>query len=184
MKFEDHSELRGQHALLSPSNYHWINYSPEKMEEVYTNLQAAQRGTLIHDFASRCIGLHQRLPKKNETLNLFVNDSIDYKMESEKVLYYSPNCFGTADAIRYYKKKLLIFDLKTGLSPASIHQLEIYAALFCLERKLRPESMEIELRIYQNNEVLVDNPDPVVISDIMDTITSFDRLIEKLKSEE
>ena len=31
MIFNRHDELEGLHAFLSASNYHWINYSEEKV---------------------------------------------------------------------------------------------------------------------------------------------------------
>ena len=33
--FNRHPNLEGQHAFLSASNYHWINYSEDKVEETY-----------------------------------------------------------------------------------------------------------------------------------------------------
>ena len=108
-------------------------------------------------------------------------------MDSEIMLFYSPNCYGTADAIMYdAKKKILrIHDLKTGtIVPGSMHQLEIYAALFCLEYKVNPNELELmELRIYQNDEVKIENPDPTVILHIMDQIITFDKIIEETEHE-
>jgi hypothetical protein len=105
-------------------------------------------------------------------------------MHTEIVLFYSENCFGTADAISLRYRHLKIFDLKTGISPASVHQLEVYAALFCLEYDHDPFKLEIELRIYQENEVQVYDADPEDIAFIMERIVEFDKLIEQLKREE
>lgn len=75
----------------------------------------------------------QKLPRLNKTLNAYVNDAIGYKMIPEQILFYSDNCFGTADAIVFRNGLLRIHDLKTGVIPAHMEQLEVYAALFCLE---------------------------------------------------
>ena len=108
MNFAKHSNLEGQHAFLSASGYHWINYSEEKIADAYAKYRAAQRGTALHAFAAQCIKLGQRLPKSQKTLNMYVNDAIGYKMTPEQILYYSPNCFGTADAISFRKDILRI----------------------------------------------------------------------------
>ena len=103
MNFNKHSALEGQHAFLGASKYHWINYDESKVADSYTKFLAIQRGTILHDFAVRCITLGQRLPKSKKTLNMYVNDAIGYKMTPEVVLYYSDNCFGTTDAICFNK---------------------------------------------------------------------------------
>lgn len=182
MTFKQHFNLEGKHAFLSPSKYHWINYDVDKLRESYLRHAAIQRGTELHAFAKECIRLRQKLPKAEKTLNLFVNDAIKYNMIPEQVLYYSENCFGTADAISY-DSLLRIHDLKTGDTPASMNQLMVYAALFCLEYNRRPETCGMELRIYQNNMVMVHNPDPTDILNIMDTIREFDEEIESLKGD-
>ena len=101
MKFNPHSNLVGQHAFLSASKYHWINYDEDKLANAYTRFLATQRGTELHDFACTCIKLGQKLPRSNKTLNMYVNDAIGFKMTPEQPLYYSDNCFGTADAIAF-----------------------------------------------------------------------------------
>lgn len=78
MNFAKHSNLEGQHAFLSASGYHWINYSEEKIADAYAKYRAAQRGTALHAFAAQCIKLGQRLPKSQKTLNMYVNDAIGY----------------------------------------------------------------------------------------------------------
>lgn len=183
MNFNKHFHLEGKHAFLGASKYHWINYSDEKLIENYTNHLATLKGTVLHEFASQCINLSQKLPKSQKTLNLFVNDAIGFKMKSEQVLYYSDNCFGTADAISFRNKLLRIHDLKTGTTKCSMAQLEIYAALFCLEYKIRPSDINMELRIYQNNEIIIHEPTAEDIVPIMDKIISFDKLIERMKIE-
>jgi len=184
MNFFKHSELEGSHAFLSASNYHWINYDEEKLIATYQNWNAAQRGTELHDFAKMCIKLSQRLPDYNITLNMYVNDAIGYRLTPEQVLYYSDYCYGTADAIGYSHGLLRIHDLKTGSTPAHMEQLYIYAAIFFLEYNYKPEDTKMELRIYQNDSIIIDSPDPIDIRGIMKKIVSFDKLIkEQVKKE-
>ena len=185
MNFNKHLQLAGQHAFLGASKYHWINYDEVKVAEAYSRYLAVQKGTELHEFAAQCIKLGQKLPRSQKTLNMYVNDAIGFKMTPEQVLFYSENCFGTADAISFRNNILRIHDLKTGLIPAKIEQLMIYAALFCLEYRYKPtEFADIELRIYQSDEILVHKPEPDEIFPIMDKIISFDKIITKIKSEE
>ena len=186
MNFNRHSDLVGQHAFLSASKYHWLNYDDAKLLESYRSYKAAARGTELHEFAAQCIRLKQKLKSSKKTLDLYVNDAISYGMTPEQVLYYSPNCYGTADTISFSNKTglLRIHDLKTGVIPAHMNQLEIYAALFCLEYEYNPVDLQMELRIYQNDEVLIHNPDPHQLDDICYKIIEFDKLIEQVKREE
>lgn len=184
MKFNDHSQLSGAHAFLSASKYHWLNYSPDKLIETFRTAQAAAKGTRLHELAAEHIRLKMRMPRNKVTFNNYVNDAIGFRMEPEQVLFYSVNCFGTADAISFDKGLLRIHDLKTGVHPAKIDQLMIYAALFCLEYDERPGAINYELRIYQNDDIQVANPEGDDIATIMDTIIQFDKLIEKIKEEE
>lgn len=186
MNFNKHLELEGKHAFLGASKYSWLRYDQEKLRETYFNQQAKLRGTELHEFASQCIRLGQKLPSSHKTLNMFVNDAIGYRMQSEQVLYYSDNCFGTADAISYRDKgrKLRIHDLKTGSTPASMDQLFIYAALFCLEYGFDPHILDIELRIYQNDEILECVPETIDILQIMQKIRDFDKMLNDLREEE
>lgn len=184
MNFNKHFALKGQHALLSASKYHWINYDDEKLTEYYNKYMAAQKGTIIHDFAAQCITLGQKLPKSQKTLNMYVNDAIGYRMTPEQILYYSGNCFGTADTISFRNGLLRIHDLKTGVTPAHMEQLEVYAALFCLEYDMKPCDINMELRIYQNDEIIFHNPSTEDIVPIMDKIITFDKIINKMKEQE
>lgn len=183
MIFNDHSALAGMHAFLSASKYSWVNYSDSKLADTYSNFQAAQRGTELHEFAKEAIRLGIKLPKSSKTLNMYVNDALGYRMTPEQVLFYSSNCFGTADAISFKKGLLRIHDLKTGVTPVSMTQLEIYAALFCLEYKVKPAEINVELRIYQNDDIQTHIPEVDRLMAIMDKIIGFDRIIEELKSE-
>lgn len=184
MNFNNHSDLEGQHAFLSPSKYHWINYDPSHLDTTYRNFLAVQKGVELHDFACHCIRLNQKLPKSKKTLNQYVNDAVGFRMIPEQPLYYSDNAFGTADAISFRDNFLRIHDLKTGKSTVSMHQLEIYASLFCLEYTISPFDIGMELRIYQLDEILVHIPNPEDLRIIMDKIILFDKMIEKVKMEE
>ena len=184
MNFNQHCNLVGAHAFLGASQYHWLNYDEAKVAERYTTMMAAQKGTELHDFAATCIKLGQKLPKSRKTLNMYVNDAIGFSMRPEQVLFYSINCFGTADAISFRKNVLRIHDLKTGQVKASMSQLMIYAALFCLEYRVKPSDIKIELRIYQYDDVFECFPEADEIVPIMDTIIRFDKLIENTKEQE
>lgn len=184
MKFNVHSHKEGQHAFLGASKYHWVNYSPEKLEATYRRSLAAQRGVILHEYAAFSISLGQKLPRTRQTLNLFVNDAIGYKMSPEVILFYSDNAFGTADAISFKKNLLRIHDLKTGDSPTSFVQLEIYAALFCLEYHVKPAEIDIELRIYQNDDVVTHIPEKETIIDLMGKIIASDKIINSIKAKE
>lgn len=184
MNFNKHSNLDGKHAYLGASKYSWLNYSEDRLKDMYIRSMAARKGTELHEFAASCIKLRQKLPKSDKTMNKHVNDAIGFKMSAEVLLYYSDNCFGTADAISFRNGLLRIHDLKTGVIPAHIEQLLIYAALFCLEYKIRPSDITIELRIYQNDEVLIHRPQADEIVPIMDKIKTFDKIINEIKKED
>ena len=183
MIFNKHSDLEGHHAFLSPSSPHWLNYDSEKLENTYINRMNTERGVRLHALAAELIELGIKLPKKKKTLNMYVNDSIGFKQSTEQVLYYSPNCFGTADSISFRGNTLRIFDLKTGFTPAHMEQLIIYAALFCLEYKYNPTKLRVELRIYQNDEVVVYEPSPEEILEVIEIIKEFNALIESMNLE-
>ena len=184
MNFNKHLNLEGRHAFLGASKYHWLNYDEQKLQESFRNALAAQRGTELHEFAAQCIRLKQKLPRANKTLNMYVNDAIGFGMTPEQPLYFSENCFGTADAISFRNKFLRIHDFKSGVTPAKMEQLEIYAALFCLEYNQKPGDIEMELRIYQCDQAMVHNPTAEDILPIMDKIITFDKIIDRIKIEE
>ena len=186
MNFNKHSELIGQHAFLGASKYGWLNYDDDKLIQSYINAMAVQRGTELHDLACTLIRMGVKLPKSKTTLNMYVNDAIAYRLTPEQPLYFSRNCFGTADAISFNERSrfLRIHDLKTGVTIAHMEQLEIYAALFCLEYKVQPTEIGMELRIYQNNEIVTHEPKGEDIKCIMQKIIAFDGKIEKIRAEE
>lgn len=120
-----------------------------------------------------------------ETLVLYINDCIGFRMEPEVGLKYSDNCFGTTDAISFQDNILRISDLKTGDTPGHMEQLFIYAALYCLEYHFKPQEIKIETRLYQFGDVTeaIDIP-PNIIAPIMDRIIASDNYIESLKKGE
>lgn len=187
MIFNRHLNLNGLHAPFSPSSSAWLRYDDDKALEVYTNKKAAEVGTRLHNWAKDTIDLGIKQPRSKKTIYAYVNDAIGFKMDTEVVLFYSERFFGTADAISFRNGVLRIHDLKTGKSGKiedHMEQLEIYAALFCLEYKVKPGEIEIELRVYKNNEVLYHNPTAEDILPIMDKIVHLNKLLEKIEYEE
>lgn len=207
MNSKDHSELRGTHAILSASKYTWLKYTDEQLYSNYVSSHAQQLGTCLHDLACDLITERIKLNKNDRHLVLhhlaknhiprnvydldfiypnfmsYVNDAIGYRMQAEQVVYYSENAYGTADALDFRNKLLRIFDYKSGTTPAHMEQLMIYAAYYCLEHNIKPGSIDIELRIYQSNDIAICNPSAEDILPIMDRIISADKFISKLRAE-
>ena len=206
MIWNDHHLYAGSHAFLSASKHSWLNYDKDRLVNAFFSHQAVARGTKLHEVCANLIDMRLKLPKSHaatkllltyeigyhaelsnellDTITAYVNDAIGFKMESEQILFYSPNCFGTADAISYDDKKLRIHDLKTGSIPAHIEQLEIYAALFCLEYDKKPGEIDMELRIYQGGNIASLEPEADDILPIMDKIIQFDKYIDNVKKSE
>ena len=187
MKWNRHYDYEGKHSFLSASQCHWINYTPEKVVSRFENELAKQRGTELHEFASEAINKRIRLlpGHTHPALANFVNDAIGFNMDSEVLLFYSPNAFGTADAIRYDPPKkdnprgfLRIHDLKTGVTKPKMEQLLVYAAYFCLEYSVKPEKTDMILRIYQGDNIDEVIPEPEDVYDIMHSIKEFSALLE------
>lgn len=208
MIFNKHSELEGRHAILSPSKHYWLNYDDEGLMRSYISSYATDIGTLTHEYASDRIKYRMPLDPENDeaknglllylmkngipfrvidldrlfyNLVPYVNDCIGYKMDSEIVLKYSDLCFGTADAIGVRRNWLRIHDLKTGVTPASMDQLMCYAGLFFMEykRDYRPDTMKVELRIYQNQEVQIMQPTSEEIKEVMKKIAHGNAVLNK-----
>lgn len=208
MIFNKHSELEGRHAILSPSKHYWMNYDDEALMKSYISSFATDIGTLVHEYACDRIRFKLPLdPESEESKNglllhllkngipfrvidldrlfdnlvPYVNDCIGYRMESEIILKYSDLCFGTADAIGVRRNWLRIHDLKTGVTPASMDQLMCYAGLFFLEykRDYRPQTMKVELRIYQNSDILVSQPNADEIRTVMEKIVHGNSVLSK-----
>ena len=189
MKWNNHYNLTGKHAILIPSGYSWLNYGPDKMRNVFLNKLKVEQGTYLHDLASRLINNRFKLLDLPQAFNMFVNDAIAARMDSEVLLYYSDNCFGTADAIKFDEDNnaLYIFDLKTGDSKPSFKQLHIYCALFCLEygytTKRAINRMHFVCRLYQGDSYEEEIVEPAVVFGCMQQIINMDKVISDLKLE-
>lgn len=184
MNFNKHFNLEGLHAPFSASQSSWLRYDDEKLMSVYENKYATYLGTRMHEWAKTTIDLKIKQPRSKKTLYAYVNDAIGFRMDTEVVLYYSDHFFGTADAISFKKGVLRIHDLKTGVHPAKMDQLKIYVALFCLEYHFKPNELkDIELRIYQNDDVLIGKPESEEIIDIMNIIIHAEKLLQKYDEE-
>ncbi len=178
MIFNRHDNLEGLHAPFGASKYAWLRYDDAKVLDVYANLKAAEYGSRLHAWAKETIDLKIKQHRSNKTIYNYVNDAIGFNMNTEVVLYYSPYFFGTVDTISFKKNFLRVHDLKTGKTPVSMDQLFIYVALFCLEYKVKPTEIQIECRVYQNDDILIANPTAEIIISIMDKIVHVNNLIE------
>ncbi len=183
MQWNNHYRLEGTHAFLGASKPYWLNYDPDKLIQSYNSYMAAEIGTRKHALAKELIELKVKLPRTQQTLNMYVNDAIGYNMTPEQVLFYSENAYGTADTIYFDEKTglLRIHDLKTGTTPTHIEQVRIYAALFCLEYHYKPGEIKMELRIYQNDDIQKDTPGADIILPIMDKIVQYDKILQNIK---
>ena len=212
MSFEDYSIPEGSHAIFGASKSSWLNDADDdQIISRYINSFASTIGTSTHKFAKCCIDKKIRLSKNDKKLLLYhlltdpeanipkavidldylfpnvrnyVNDAITMHMQTEKRLIYSDLSYGTADAISCVNNYLRIHDLKTGKNPVHIDQLMIYAAYFCLDQDIRPRNLTgIELRIYQNAEIIFHNPKVEEIETIMEKSIYTNHVINKFRSE-
>lgn len=214
MNFNKHSNLEGLHAPFSASRPYWLGKTFEANKNAFVTAWIPTVGTVSHAFAQAMINKRIKLSKSDmkmykfyllenktqcipyfivDNLNLqnlfsnllpYINDAIGYRMTPEQILYYSDRWFGTADSIAFDKNMLRIHDLKTGRRSAKMEQLLVYAALFCLEYNIKPGAIDMELRLYQNEDVLYHNPTAEDILPIMDQIRTQDKLFEKMIQEE
>lgn len=188
-RFNDHWKLAGKHAFMSPSSYHWLNYDDDKLRNRVKTAMDAALGTRKHELAKELIEMGIKLADTGQTLNTYVNDCIGYRMQPEVLLYYSDNCFGTADAIDFRlnpktrKMRLRIFDLKNGETKASEKQLWVYIAIFCMEYEVDINEIEVDARIYQHDQIKQFEIDPVVILDVMDRIKHGDEIVNEARME-
>ena len=113
-------------------------------------------------------GLKEKI-SRDEIVNIPIDKLISFKNHPDK-----------ESEFKYF---LRIHDLKTGKIPAKLRQLEVYAAFFFLEYKIKPEDTEIELRSYQSDDIIVGNPTAKDIKPLMNKIVAFDKRIEKIKLE-
>lgn len=192
MSFKKNSKFIGQHALLSPSNYHWLEYDEDKLRRWYFQKQQAVRGDKLHAYAQQAIELGQRQPDNGTTVATYINDAIGHRMTPEVPLYYSDDCFGTADALGFREERwhsvlintLRVSDLKTGINPAEMKQLKIYAAIFCFEYGLSPLEICIVLRIYQNDAIEELIADEAEILTVMERIKTQAEIVAYLREED
>lgn len=212
MQFIPHRNLEGRHAIFSASSWYWLNDEPDDLVNRLCSQYATTIGTILHNVAYKHIKYRIKLhkyDKNNVVLELltsgvpaivvdtidfesmfdnlmsYVNDCIGFRMEPEVVLAYSDNFFGTTDAIVFLEKErfLRIHDYKSGVTPASMNQLKIYTALFCLEYGFKPGDITTELRIYQSNEVIISNPETDEITPIIDKIVTTDKFLTRINEE-
>lgn len=185
--FNSHPKLEGSHAVLSASNYHWLNDSEEKLLARLRNAQAAAMGTRLHAWAAETISLGRMQPEDGDILSVYVNDAITFGLLPEQLLFYSMHAYGTADAIGFeeyfgheqYAGFLRINDYKSGVSKTSVLQLYIYAGFFCLEYGFRPFEIDGELRIYQGDEVRIYELDHDRLARTYDKIRSSNITVER-----
>lgn len=204
MNFIKHPEMVGKHAILAPSQPYWLDYQEDKLYQKYLSSYAQATGTAMHELAEQLIKHGIKLKKTDKTVVLlhllesgipraaieldrmynnfmtYVNDAIGFRLTPEQPLVYSQYCFGTADAIGFKNNLLRIHDYKSGTTPAKIEQLMVYAALFCLEYNYKPGEIDMELRIYQNDDIIGHNPEADEIAPIMDTIIHHDRILSEM----
>lgn len=210
MVFNKHLDLEGKHAFLGASNFFWIKDDETGLVKRLVSYYMPMIGTSLHEFAKSRIEYKEKLTKSEkgavrvwlyeggipwyvvdrlsfdaiyDNLRLYINDAIGYSMKPEVILKYSDDCFGTADAISFNEKEKLlrIHDLKTGIMPAHMEQLLIYAALFCLEYKRKPSDLKFELRIYQGGNILLLNPSSEDINNVVKLAIDANRIIFKEK---
>lgn len=207
----DHDEDHALFAPSSTSYLNTDFSDVDAVEELIQRKRAAKYatkvGTVLHDYAQKRIKLGMRLNKAErnsvvfylltngipedvfdiefifENLRTYINDCILHRMNVEQKLKFSDIFYGTADAISFEKNRLKIFDLKTGRSPVHIEQLMQYAALFCLEYGYKPSNIEIELRIYQADQVAVCEVDPNDIKDIINSMRITNKIYHEMRGE-
>ena len=185
MRFNEHTRLTGLHAFLSASSPHWVNYEEEKLVRVFHERMTAKRGSELHAFAKEAIRLKIWQIDNGQTLNSYINDGIGFRMTPEVTLSATPNCFGTADTISFDEKTnlLRVHDLKNGVHEASMEQLRLYAAMFCIEYGYRPSEIQTKLRIYQNDAIKEEEPTQHDLNWLISRIRTSDAILEECKKE-
>lgn len=66
--FNNHNDLKGKHALFSPSQSSWLRYDDEKIAERVRNQYRTTLGTEIHDFAASQIELGHKYSSVRELI--------------------------------------------------------------------------------------------------------------------
>jgi len=138
----------------------------------------------ITPFGEKIIDELSYLPKVVfSTTRVYIQDCVGFKMDPEQELRYSNLFWGTSDCVSFRDGYLRIHDLKTGAVPAHMEQLQVYAALYCLMHDVKVNDISIELRIYQNNEVICDTPTAETIGSIMNFMVKRDYELRKAMGE-
>lgn len=61
MNFNKHLELRGQHALFSPSQSSWLRYDNDKIRDRIKNQYRTALGTELHEYVAQQIVLNHKI---------------------------------------------------------------------------------------------------------------------------
>ena len=186
--------VSGQHAFLSPSSYHWFKDTEDELRSRYFSKQQTVRGVREHAFAAEAIELKLPQLDNGSTLNLYINDAIGFRMEAEVPLFYTEDCFGTADALSCREEHwpdgifmtLRVSDLKTGITPADMLQIDIYVAIFFLAygKMFRPDQTRVVQRIYQNNQIFEHIPHHTEILTNMSRVRDAARQVAYFREED
>jgi hypothetical protein len=64
-----------------------------------------------------------------------------------------------------------------------MEQLMAYAAFYCLEYRVKPKDLDIELRIYQNDEIAILKPEVIDIQKIMEQAIRANKIALKLRGQ-
>ena len=67
--FINHDDLKGTHALFSPSQSSWLRYDDEKIADRVLNQYRAAIGTEIHDFAAMEVTLNHKVTNIKSLVN-------------------------------------------------------------------------------------------------------------------
>ena len=130
------------------------------------------------------------IDKYTEVETLYANNApIEYVVKSPSVDIWrheapviTPKRQNLVKDVLFKVVGLRIHALRTKHEPSDMKQLLIYDALFCLKHGIKPCDIQIENRIYQNNDVLIANPTFEDIDPIIEKIKEFDRVVREVKS--
>lgn len=204
---KDFTKFKGTHAKLNASNSSWRRYkTEEQFYNKYVADYAQDLGTAVHNLSEDLINFKIKVNKNDKhllmyaiakagipknaydldfifpTFAMYVNDAIGYRMTAEKVIGYSEVAYGTSDAISLKDGLLRIHDLKTGHSPAHMDQLITYAAFYCLNNDIKPESIKFELTLYQAGDKLTYIPTSEEVAEAMqETVNGSDIMMRFLE---
>lgn len=82
--FDDHPELRGKHALFSPSQSSWLRYDDDKIIDRVRNQYRTQLGTEMHEYAATEIDLRHK--KEGNGIRVVVKEVESYIYNKYKML--------------------------------------------------------------------------------------------------